>query len=187
MNSQHYFQKAKDSARNQLILVVFCLEFLLVLAVILWGLTTGSLFVFITGVCFCIFVPIVGLIEWRKEIEKSKTFHVNPTIHSIPYSPKVNLPGAELNFEPDKIFLMYQKNNTRKVEYLDIKSAELTWNGAYILKLARRSGLLSLDINLSLCQKEDWQSILEIITSRSPDVTLNDLASEIRNGQIPYF
>lgn len=172
-----------------LCVTTICVESIfLFLLFISYNFLSDSSLAFIGATLLCVITPFAAIYSWKKEVEKSANYKVQTGICELPYSPKINMLGAELILETDRICWRSKQNyENRHIIYDDIQEAEVTWAGAYILKLTKFSGGLKVNINLSLCQKEEWPKIINTIVAHAPNITINDLAANIKEGQVPYF
>jgi hypothetical protein len=181
-------KKARKDASDMLVVVAVCLELTFLFALFIVHHFIPVPFAASVAVGLCLLVPVATFYGWKREVRKSQTFQVQSRPYSLPYAPKVRMLGGQLIFTADRICSISKQNTeNREVLYSDILKAEVTWKGAYIFHLTRRSGKLSLGLNLSLCDKEEWPSIIEVVAVQAPEAQLNDLAQDIRNGCVPYF
>jgi hypothetical protein len=181
-------KKARKDARDMLVVAAVCLELTFLFSLFIVHHFIPSLSALVVLVGLCLLVPVATFCGWKREVRKSQTFQVLPHPYSLPYAPKVRMLGGQLIFTADRICSISKQNTeNREVPYSDILKAEVSWKGAYIFHLTRRSGKLSLKLNLSLCDKDEWPSIIDVVAVQAPQAQLNDLARDIREGCVPYF
>lgn len=188
MKSKIHLQKAKNSARNTVIVVAVCLEVTFLFLAFLTHTFFISTPLSVLAFLMVIGVPFAAVYEWRKQSQAPRFCFVSPIAHELPHVVKMKAFGAQLALEQDRMcWSSKQRFEKREVAYNDIQTIELTCHGAYILVLKRESSKLSLRLNLSLFDKKDWPFIVKTIADRAPKARLDELAQKIREGHIPKF
>lgn len=179
--------------RSELVMLpvaAVCIELLFgLLAIVVPFLSTEEIYRVIAWVLIGLLAcatPFATVAEWKREWRKPLLVMVPLERLDPPQTIKTLSLGWVLLLKAESLQSVSKQNfENIEIPYRNVTSLEFTSKSAFVMRVRSKGRRLPLEINLSLIDKKQWPFIVDTIAANAPEIELDALAADIRDGKVP--